>query len=89
MEKEMETHSSILAWRIPGTEEPGGLPSTGSHRVEHDWSDLEAAAAIPWGKVVKWDATTILLNGPNQKDSGYNGFKVGEYPHATKSSWCL
>ena len=36
----MATHSSILAWRIPGTEEPGGLPSMGSHRVGHDWSDL-------------------------------------------------
>ena len=45
MEKEMATHSSILAWRIPGTEEPGGLPSKGSNRVEHDWSDLAAAAA--------------------------------------------
>ena len=41
----MATHSSILAWRIPGTEEPGGLPSMGSHRVRHDWSDLAAAAA--------------------------------------------
>ena len=36
----MATHSSILAWRIPGTEELGGLPSLGSHRVGHDWSDL-------------------------------------------------
>ena len=36
LEKEMATHSSILAWRIPGTEEPGGLPSMGSHRVGHD-----------------------------------------------------
>ena len=44
-EKEMATHSSVLAWRIPGTGEPGGLPSMGSHRVEHDWSDLAAAAA--------------------------------------------
>ena len=41
----MATHSSVLAWRIPGTEEPGGLPSLGSHRVRHDWSDLTAAAA--------------------------------------------
>ena len=41
----MATHSSILAWRIPGTGEPGGLPSMGSHRVGHDWSDLTAAAA--------------------------------------------
>ena len=36
LEKEMATHSSIVAWRIPGTEEPGGLPSVGSHRVRHD-----------------------------------------------------
>ena len=41
----MATHSSILAWRIPGTGEPGGLPSMGSHRVGHNWSDLAAAAA--------------------------------------------
>ena len=40
LEKEMATHSSVLAWRIPGTGEPGGLPSMGSHRVRHDWSDL-------------------------------------------------
>ena len=39
------THSSVLAWRIPGMGEPGGLPSMGSHRVGHDWSDLAAAAA--------------------------------------------
>ena len=45
LEKEMATHSSILAWRIPGMAEPGGLPSMGSHRVGHDWSDLAAAAA--------------------------------------------
>ena len=36
LEKEMATHSSVLAWRIPGKEEPGGLPSMGSHRVRHD-----------------------------------------------------
>ena len=42
LEKEMATHSSILAWRIPETEEPGGLPSMGLHRVGHD---LAAAAA--------------------------------------------
>ena len=45
LEKEMAAHSSVLAWRIPGTGEPGGLPSIGSHRVGHDWSDLAAAAA--------------------------------------------
>ena len=41
----MASHSSVLAWRIPGTAEPGGLPSMGSHRVGHDWSHLAAAAA--------------------------------------------
>ena len=46
LEKEMATHSSVLTWRIPGTREPGGLPSMGSHRVGHDWSDLAAAAAV-------------------------------------------
>ena len=40
LEKEMATHSSVLAWRIPGTGEPGGLLSMGLHRVGHDWSDL-------------------------------------------------
>ena len=45
LEKEMATHSSVLAWRIPGTGEPGGLPSMGLHRVGDDWSDLAAAAA--------------------------------------------
>ena len=45
LEKEMATHSSVLAWRMPGTGEPGGLPSMGSHRVGHDRSDLAAAAA--------------------------------------------
>ena len=45
LEKEMATHSSVLAWRIPGTEDPGGLLSVRLHRVGHDWSNLAAAAA--------------------------------------------
>ena len=45
LEKEMATHSSVLAWRISGTGEPGGLPSMGSHRVRHGWSDL--AVVVP------------------------------------------
>ena len=53
LEKEMATHSSVLAWRIPGTGEPGGLLSMGSHRVRHDWSDLAAAAAgLAWWAAV-------------------------------------
>ena len=45
LEKEMASHSSVLAWRIPGMGEPGELPSMVSHTVGHDWSDLAAAAA--------------------------------------------
>ena len=46
LEKEMAAHSSVLAWRIPGMGEPGGLPSVGSYRVGHDWSDLAAAVWV-------------------------------------------
>ena len=49
--EENGNHSSVLAWRIPGTGELGGLPSTGSHRVGHDWSDLAAAAAAAAMKI--------------------------------------
>ena len=50
----MGTHSSVLAWRIPGMEEPGGLPSMGSHGVGHDLSDLAAAVA-------SWRASQVVL----------------------------
>ena len=46
LEKEMATHSSVLAWRIPGTGEPGGLPSVGSHRVGHDLKRLSSSSSI-------------------------------------------
>ena len=48
LEKEMASRSSVLTWRIPGMGEPGGLPSMGSHRVGHDWSDLAAAFSMYW-----------------------------------------
>ena len=65
-EKEMATRSSVLAWSIPGKGEPGGLPSMGSHRVGHDWSDLATAAASTeigmkyWKKcwLAEWRITT-------------------------------
>ena len=55
LEEEMATHSIVLAWRVPWTEEPGGLQSVGSHRVGHDWSDLAAAAAAErfWWEVTQ------------------------------------
>ena len=45
LEKEMATQSGVLAWRIPGTGEPGELPSMGSHNVGHDWNDLAAVSS--------------------------------------------
>ena len=50
----MATHSSVLAWRIPGTVGPGGLPSMGLHRVGHGWSDLAAAAAANFYTLFCW-----------------------------------
>ena len=52
LEKEMATHSSVLALKIPRTGEPGGLPSMGLHRVRHDWSDLAAAIFQIWQMVL-------------------------------------
>ena len=54
----MPTHSSVLAWRIPGTGEPGGLPSMGSHRVRHDCSDSAAAAAA--AKLILLDSLSFI-----------------------------
>ena len=64
LEKEMATHSSVLAWRIPGTGEPDGLPSMGSHRVGHDWSDLAAAAALVRKKVKVNSLSRVRLCSP-------------------------
>ena len=58
----MATHSRVLAWRISGTGEPHGLPSMGSHRVRHDWTDLAAAAAASHHKF--YSSHTKLLTDP-------------------------
>ena len=60
LDKQIATHSSVLAWRIPGTGKPDGLPSMGSHRVRHNGSDLAAAAAAAYiprihNKLSAWD----------------------------------
>ena len=66
LEKEMATYSSVLAWRIPGTGEPGGLLSMGLHSVRHDWSDLAAAAAAgksPYLSLLSlWWHSAIILD---------------------------
>ena len=67
LEKEMATHSGVLAWRIPGTAEPGGLLSAGSHRVRHDWSDLAAAAVSPRNICI----LDVSSNFPNFKQQSW------------------
>ena len=59
LEKEMATHSSVLAWRILGTGKPGGLPSMGLHRVRHDWSDL-AAKSCEYLVLKVWTGRRVL-----------------------------
>ena len=92
--RKWQPHSSVLAWRIPGMGEPGGLPSMGSHRVGHDWSDLAAAAAAaaaavavnpggnqPWiftGRTIA-EAEAPILGPPEVK-----GWLVGKDPDAGK-----
>ena len=68
LEKEMATRSSVPAWRIPGIGEPDGLPSMGSHRVGHDWSDLAAEALLSLGASLGGGASehAVLRNGPDR-----------------------
>ena len=78
----MATHSSVLAWRILGIGEPGGLPSMGSHRVGHDWSDLAAVAAALRGSaflktVYLWTrpSTSVLhTDTQNSVTEAFSGF---------------
>ena len=78
LEKEMATHSSVLDWRIPGTGEPGGLPSMGSYRVGHNRSDL-AVAAAPWkksydqtGQHIKKQRHYFANKGPSSQNYGFS-----------------
>ena len=74
LEKDMATHSSVLAWRIPGTVEPDGLPSMGLHRIGHDWSDLAADCSLPdssvhgisQARILEWVAIPPPGNFPDQ-----------------------
>ena len=87
MEKEMATQSSVLAWRIPGTAEPGGLLSIGSHRVGHDWSDLAAAAGVElFDTYMVWDIVrsrqvhkTVLSNHSNFIHVNVRSSKIYSY----------
>ena len=75
LEKEMATHSSILAWKIPWTEEPGRLQSMGSLRVGHDWAiSLSLFTFMHWRR--KWQPTPVFLPGESQGRGSLVGCRV-------------
>ena len=78
----MATHSSVLAWRIPGTGEPGGLTSMGSHRVGHNCSDLAAAAAK--GYSIHFNSLSFP-DGSDCKESACNVGDLGLIPGLGRS----
>ena len=87
----MATHSSVLAWRIPGTGDPSGLPSLGSHRVGHDWSDLAAAAAVATFPLLVAIHTSAEC-GPSWGETGWESSEMYHlYRHSqhTYIKWTL
>ena len=96
LEKEMATHSSVLAWRIPGTGEPGGLQSMGSHRVGHDWRDLTSTVAmflcnilkcvcINWKR--KWQPTLVFLPGKSHGWRSLAGYSPWDHKESDMTEW--
>ena len=82
----MAIHSSVLAWRIPGTGEPGGLPSLGSHRVGHDWSDLAAAAAaVEFIDLIRLNFKLGFPGGLEGKASACSAGDLGWIPESGRS----
>ena len=97
LEKEMATHSSVLAWRIPGMGEPGGLLSMGSHRVGHNWSNLAVAAMIyektgslsisPTWKVNS-SLLVVVFPEPHNPSHGRHGYQHKEGGCEVSHEWC-
>ena len=86
-EKEMATHSSVLAWRIPWTEKPGRLQSMGSHRVRHDWSNL--AAAYIKRQPIKKKRHYFADKDPCSQCYGFSSSHVWVWELGHKAGWAL
>ena len=96
LEKEMATHSSILAWRIPWTEEPGGLQSTGSQRVGHDWASGSPGLSISFSSTflsypIPQTYTSIYLAATDSSMPSFNSPKHYQYQvvHAGSVRQCV
>ena len=86
----MATHSSVLAWTIPGTREPGGLPSMGLHRVGHDWSNAAAAAAreqeLGTAQAKVWRSAIKLLKLRSRENGGVQVGRALQYSQSVQFS---
>ena len=80
LEKEMATHSSVLAWRIPGMGEPGGLLSMGSHTVGHNWSDLAVAVAERSSKLT-WKYKNLTVEDTSWKETNIQILLLPSFPY--------
>ena len=89
LEKEMATHSSVLAWRIPGTGKPGGLPSVGSHRVRHDWSDLVVVVESNRFLTMKNEEACQNSIQPCTLTGHYGASGPGPWALGDTVEWCL
>ena len=84
----MATHSSVLAWRIPGTVEPGGLPSVGLHRVGHNYSNLAAATAMTWVQSLGQEVPLERAMAPHSSTLAWK-IPWMEEPGRLQSMWSL
>ena len=89
LEKETATHFCVLAWRIPGTGEPGGLPSMGSHRVGHDWGDLAAAAAAVFLTSLMWAPCKLRQGSHWNNLTQWGGREESILISHNPQVWCL
>ena len=88
LEKAIATHSSVLAWRIPGTGHPGGLPSMGLHRAGHDWRDLVVAAYPTKSRGLRNPAPHTKKNWqPNFQHSSRFAFSFMNLTQEENTSW--
>ena len=86
LEKEVETHSSILAWRIPCTEEPGGLQSMGSQKVGHDWVTKPPPQRLSAGSVASIQITILAWSRAHVSSRGCDSVTVGGHIFQVTSS---
>ena len=86
MEKEIATHSSTLAWKIPWTEEPGRLQSMGSLGVGHDWAtSLSVFTFMPWRR--KWQPIPVFMPGESQERGSLVGYRLWGHKSRTWLKW--